>query len=92
MQFLPKIQFDFAGIMFLIFCGAVFIQLMYIFFFYVKLIRHKKKEVNTKLPGLTVIVCARNEEDNLFKNLPAILNQDYPEFEVIVVNDQSADE
>jgi len=92
MQFLPKIQFDFAGIMFLIFCGAVFIQLNYIFFFYIKLMRHKKKEVSTKLPGLTVIVCARNEEDNLFKNLPAILNQDYPDFEVIVVNDQSTDE
>ena len=37
-------------------------------------------------------MCARNEEDNLFRNLPAILEQDYPEFEVIVVNDQSMDD
>lgn len=92
MQFLPKIQFDFAGIMFLIFCFAFLIQVVYILFFHVKLLKYKKTDITTKLPGLSVIVCARNEEDNLFKNLPAILNQNYPDFEVIVVNDQSTDE
>ena len=56
------------------------------------MLKYQKKEINQKLPPLTVIVCARNEEDNLFKNLPGILNQDYPDFEVIVVNDQSTDE
>ena len=74
------------------FCGAVFIQVLYLIVFHVKLMRHRKKEINTDLPPVSVIVCARNEEDNLFKNLPEILNQDYPDFEVIVVNDQSIDE
>jgi glycosyltransferase involved in cell wall biosynthesis len=41
---------------------------------------------------VSVIICARNEEDNIFKNLPIILEQDYPEFEVIIVNDQSVDD
>ena len=41
---------------------------------------------------VSVIICARNEEQNLNKFLPAILEQDYPDFEVIVVNDCSDDD
>jgi len=44
------------------------------------------------LPAISIIIAARNESDNLFNNLPFILEQDYPEFEVIVVNHQSIDE
>lgn len=40
---------------------------------------------------VSVIICARNEDDNLTEFLPKILVQDYPEFEVIVVNDCSID-
>ncbi len=40
---------------------------------------------------ISVIVCARNEAENLQKNLPSLLAQDYPDFEVIVVNDASTD-
>lgn len=42
-------------------------------------------------PGVSVIVCARNEEDNLQDYLQTLLAQDYPKFEVIVVNDGSED-
>jgi glycosyltransferase involved in cell wall biosynthesis len=38
-----------------------------------------------------VIICAKNEADNLDNYLPLILTQDYPDFEVIVVNDCSTD-
>lgn len=38
-----------------------------------------------------MIICARNEAKNLQENLPLILNQNYPDFEVIVVNDCSVD-
>ena len=44
------------------------------------------------LPPVSVIVCARNEAENLRKNLPLILNQAYRSFELIVVNDHSTDE
>ncbi|TKS56826.1 glycosyltransferase [Mesohalobacter halotolerans] len=36
---------------------------------------------------LSVIIAAKNEAQNLTANLPFILNQNYPQFEVIVVND-----
>lgn len=40
---------------------------------------------------VSIIICARNEDDNLTEFLPKILVQDYPEFEVVVVNDCSID-
>ena len=41
---------------------------------------------------VSVIIAARNEQENLVKNLPAILEQEYPDFEVVVVNDCSWDD
>jgi glycosyltransferase involved in cell wall biosynthesis len=41
---------------------------------------------------VSVIICAKNEEVNLKKNLPFVLNQDYENFEVVVVDDNSNDE
>jgi biofilm PGA synthesis N-glycosyltransferase PgaC len=41
---------------------------------------------------VSVIISARNEAENLIKYLPAILEQDYPQFEVVVVNDCSVDD
>ncbi len=42
-------------------------------------------------PGVSVVICAKNEGDNLRDYLQAVLSQDYPLFEVIVVNDGSED-
>jgi biofilm PGA synthesis N-glycosyltransferase PgaC len=44
-----------------------------------------------KIP-ISVIISARNESKNLQENLPSILEQDYPDFEVVVVNDCSGDD
>ena len=44
------------------------------------------------LPKVSVVVCARNEETNISDFLHTLLNQDYPSYEVIVVNDGSEDE
>jgi len=41
---------------------------------------------------VSVIICARNELKNLRENLPLFLDQDYPEYQVVVVNDCSWDE
>ena len=43
-------------------------------------------------PGVSVVVCAKNEGDNLQNYLTALLCQNYPTFEVIVVNDASEDD
>ena len=80
MGFLPEIRFDFVGIVFLIFVTMVAVQLFYLFIFHLRLLIFKPKAYLEKWIPLTVIICARNEEDNLFHHLPKILEQDYPEF------------
>lgn len=47
--------------------------------------------VTGDLQPVSVIICARNEDDNLTEFLPKLLTQQYPDFEVIVVNDCSFD-
>ena len=43
------------------------------------------------LPPLSVIVAARNEEREIEATLQSLLNSDYPDLEVILVNDRSQD-
>lgn len=75
---------------------SLLIQLGYILFIYGKLAFHKAKEPseadNPHFPPLSVILCTRNEEHLLRENLESILHQNYPKFEVIVVNDRSEDD
>ncbi len=47
--------------------------------------------VSAALPPISVIICAHNEAKNLQQHLPAVIKQNYPAFEVIVVNDDSTD-
>ena len=46
---------------------------------------------NDEFEPISVIICAKNEDENLTEFLPKVLTQDYPDFEVIVVNDCSWD-
>ncbi len=72
---------------------TLLIQLFYYLFYYSRILFYRKnKNTNSKKEPISVIICARNEEENLEKNLPSILDQDYPDYEVIVVNDCSEDD
>lgn len=73
-----------------VFC--LFIQLYFSLFIHLKLSSVKIQPLaETPLNPLSVVICARNEVKNLEKYLPEVLAQNYPEFEVIVVNDRSWD-
>ncbi|HMM10535.1 MAG TPA: glycosyltransferase [Bacteroidales bacterium] len=70
------------------------IQLYYLWVIFGRLAFRKHKmqlNGNPELPPVSVVICAHNEYLNLEKNLPEILGQDYPHFEVVVVNDCSDD-
>jgi poly-beta-1,6-N-acetyl-D-glucosamine synthase len=82
-----------AFIIIIAFATVAAIQLFYYFFIYGKILFIKNKLVETKSKEpVSIVICARNEQENLEKYLPKILEQDYPDFEVVVVNDCSADE
>ena len=95
MEILPSFETQLSLFIFCFFVFCVVIQLSYIFYFFSRLAftSFKKKNIkNPEKPPVSVIIAARNDSDNLFANLPIILEQDYPNFEVIVVNHQSIDE
>lgn len=60
-------------------------------------LRHARKEALSRAvfseeqPGVSVIVYSHNHAEELLRNLPIILENDYPLFEVIVVDDGSSD-
>lgn len=47
--------------------------------------------LKSKQPFVSVIIAAKNEAENLKRYLPLILNQDYPDFEVVLIDDHSTD-
>ncbi len=80
---------------FVLFLLTFFIQLFFYLYYFRKAFLKKEsiysKKRSVKDP-VSVIICARNEAENLKKNLPLILEQDYKNYEVIVVDDRSEDE
>lgn len=71
---------------------AVAVQVFYYLFFFARLnFVRSSRGLPGFLPPASVIICARNEAKNLLHNLKVVLIQQYPQFEVIVVNDQSTD-
>jgi biofilm PGA synthesis N-glycosyltransferase PgaC len=74
-----------------VFILSTAIQLFYYLFFYLAVPLHKHHISSTIKEPVSVIICARNESENLNNFLPAVLKQDYPDYEVIVVNDCSED-
>jgi hypothetical protein len=53
----------------------------------------KPSEGKTKKDyAVSLIVCAKNEAENLRKNIPLWLEQKYPDFEIVLINDASSDD
>jgi glycosyltransferase involved in cell wall biosynthesis len=68
------------------------IQILYYLFFSTFLFHNKKDIRRTLDVPISVIICAKNEEENLQKFLPSIVEQQYPYFEIVLINDASTDE
>ncbi len=75
-----------------IFIACLIIQLFYYLGIYSRLLFYRRRVYKKKKDPISVIICARNEGTNLDMYLPSILTQDYPDYEVIVVNDCSSDD
>jgi biofilm PGA synthesis N-glycosyltransferase PgaC len=71
--------------------GSFLLQLVYWWTIHARLVFYRPVSSRIRKFPVSVIICARNEEANLRANLPLVLEQDYPDFEVIVVDDASTD-
>lgn len=83
-------------IVWLAFLGSSAIQFIYLlvvfgrFAYFYKIPKAPTPDLdNTE--GVTVVVAARNEEKHLSELLPLLAEQDYPNFEILIVNDRSTD-
>jgi len=76
---------------------AAITSILFVLFFIVvwNLYLFRKKEIpkinDSGLPFVSILVPARNEELNIKNCIASVLEQDYPNFEVIVLNDNSED-
>lgn len=81
-------------LVFVLFAAVTTIQLFFYIFLFsrVAFYRKKNKQQSQQHP-VSVIICARDEDENLARNLPGVLVQQYPSTsEVVVVNDNSVDD
>jgi glycosyltransferase involved in cell wall biosynthesis len=76
------------------FAVVIGVQLFYYIWFFSRTAFFKpKRKARKQQHPVSVIVCARDEDENLARNLPGLLVQDYPStYEVIAVNDNSVDD
>ncbi len=51
-----------------------------------------EEDTSAEALPVSVIICAKNEAENLRKFIPKILSQNHPDFEVVIINDASGDE
>lgn len=79
-------------ITFVVLFVSLLIQTLYYLLVYLRPFFWKRKTTNNKENKISVIICAKNEYENLKNNLPRILTQKYSDYEVIVVNDCSTDD
>jgi chlorobactene glucosyltransferase len=78
--------FEFAVLIILFFLFLIFLWNLYV-------TRKKKKSTSkySSYPFVSVLIPARNEEANIENCVTSLLKQNYPNFEVIVLNDNSTD-
>lgn len=78
--------------LFILFASCFFFQMVYLWAVLFRVGKGKDAVYPGNEPGVSVVICAHNEYLNLQEKLPMILSQDYPEYEVIVVNHASDDD
>ena len=79
-------------IVFYAFIAISVIQIVYYLVFINFFSFQKSESKKARNIPLSVIICAKNEAENLTQNLPKIISQDYKDFEIVLINDSSSDD
>lgn len=73
------------------FVSMFFIQLFYQVLMAAFSLSGKKKDNHMDYPSFSIVIPSRNYEENLRELIPTLIEQSYPDFEVVVVDDCSSD-
>ncbi len=74
--------------------SLAFIFLFFNVLFIYSLVKHNpKSEIKNELKKISIIIAAKNEEENIPKIITSLTNQNYPKdkYEVIIIDDNSTD-
>jgi glycosyltransferase involved in cell wall biosynthesis len=71
--------------------GIVVLNCAYLILFSKFVTYTQKDRVSEDIPPISLIVCAKNEADHLTEHIPYWLDQDHPNYEIILINDASSD-
>ena len=85
---------NWGEIIFYSFAAVTVVQVYYYTRFFSRIAFYKyKPKIKSQQHPVSVIICARDEDENLARNLPGLLVQKYPStYEVVAVNDNSTDD
>lgn len=73
--------------------GAALAWQLFYWAFFMFRIRRRPRNLASQLPDISIVVCARNEEDNLRKLIPALVSQKYAaKKQIVIVDDCSTDD
>jgi glycosyltransferase involved in cell wall biosynthesis len=78
-------------VLFWVFVGVVAIQFLYYIVVFGQFSFVKAKKNNPKKIPISVIVCAKNEAENVSRFIPLLAQQNYPDFEIVLIDDASND-
>ncbi|MGB0891839.1 MAG: glycosyltransferase [Flavobacteriaceae bacterium] len=78
-------------VLFYAFVAVTVIQIIY-YLCFLSFAFSNNKEVKRKhhIP-ISVVICCKNEAENLHKYLPSVIEQNYNDFEIVLINDASSD-
>jgi glycosyltransferase involved in cell wall biosynthesis len=74
------------------FIVVVAVQLLYYFVVFAKFAFAKVPKSNLKKISVSVIVCAKNEAENVVRFIPLLAEQEYHDYEIILIDDASSDD
>ena len=78
-------------VLFYLFIVVVCIQVVYYLFIFSRFAFSTPNPVSQKNIAVSILICAKNEAENLKSFIPLVLQQDYPEYELVLINDASYD-
>jgi len=80
------------NIIFYVFVAVVVLQMVYYLVIYGKFAFAKPQDITTKKLPVSVIVCAKNDSENVKRLIPLLAAQNYPDFELVLIDNASSDD